>query len=48
MRIQESHKQDEQENQDLDESRHPNLFYYHGPGIHKDELNVKDEEDQRI
>src|SRR5579859_3714935 len=48
MCIQESHKQDKKENEDLGKSRHADPFYRYGPGIHKDELYIEDEEDQRI
>jgi len=48
MCIQKSHEQDEEEDEDLDERRHPDFSYYDGPGIHKYELNIEDEKDQRV
>lgn len=48
MCIQQSHKQDEQENHNLHETRDPNLPDRNSPGIHKDKLYIENEEDQGI
>jgi len=48
MSIQESHEQDEQEYHDLYETSYPRFSDGHCPGIHKDKLHIKNEEDQCI
>jgi len=47
MRVQESHKKDKEKYNDFQERRHTNFFYYHSPGIHKNQFYIEYEKNKR-